>query len=203
MVGRDWTHAGVANLYTSIHKNGYQFLYLSSRAIGQAQYTRDYLQKVEQDSQQLPEGPLLLSPDRLFRAFTREVIQRKPEEFKIACLRDVRRIFKNVNPFFAGFGNRITDALSYRSVDVPPGRIFTIDPKGDVKLELIANFTSSYIQLNESVDQIFPPTQHDMGEYSDFSYWNKMPQVEVDFHQEEDEESVSNHSLEGLKATLY
>jgi phosphatidate phosphatase LPIN len=117
MVGRDWTQEGVANLYTSIHKNGYQFLYLSSRAIGQASYTREYLAKVEQDRRQLPEGPLLLSPDRLVQAFTREVILRKPEEVKIACLRDVKRLFSTkCSPFYAGFGNRITDALSCKTI---------------------------------------------------------------------------------------
>lgn len=35
MVGKDWTHSGVANLYSNIQKNGYKMLYLTSRAIGQ------------------------------------------------------------------------------------------------------------------------------------------------------------------------
>lgn len=35
MVGGDWSHQGVAQLYTNIHKNGYQILYLTARAIGQ------------------------------------------------------------------------------------------------------------------------------------------------------------------------
>lgn len=48
MVGRDWTHPGIANLYTQIHKNGYKLLYLTSRAIGQADSTRSYLQAVKQ-----------------------------------------------------------------------------------------------------------------------------------------------------------
>ncbi|CAG8671876.1 9194_t:CDS:2, partial [Paraglomus occultum] len=47
MIGRDWTHSGVAKLYTDIHNNGYEILYLTSRAIGQADYTRDYLKKWE------------------------------------------------------------------------------------------------------------------------------------------------------------
>ncbi|KAJ3332745.1 hypothetical protein HDU76_013230 [Blyttiomyces sp. JEL0837] len=158
MVGRDWTHAGVASLYTNIRKNGYQILYLTSRAIGQSNYTRDYLNKVEQQSNKLPDGPVIMSPDRLFTAFHREVIQRKPEEFKIQCLRDIKRLFgEEVKPFYAGFGNRITDALSYRSVDVPNSRIFTIDPSGEVKLELISSYKSSYVKLNDIVDQIFPP----------------------------------------------
>ncbi len=92
-------------------------MYLTSRAIGQAESTRDYLAGVAQDQYQLPEGPVLLSPDRLIQAFTREVIQRKPQEFKIQCLKDVKKLFSEVGtPFYAGFGNRITDAMSYRSV---------------------------------------------------------------------------------------
>jgi hypothetical protein len=77
----------------------------------------------------------------------REVIMRKPEVFKMACLRDIAHLFRNRNPFYAGFGNRITDALSYRSVDVPSSRIFTIDSYGEVKLELLelAGYKSSCV----------------------------------------------------------
>jgi hypothetical protein len=35
LVGRDWSHEGVAGLFASIASNGYQFMYLTSRAIGQ------------------------------------------------------------------------------------------------------------------------------------------------------------------------
>jgi len=35
MVGKDWTHTGVANLYHDIGHNGYKIIYLTSRAIGQ------------------------------------------------------------------------------------------------------------------------------------------------------------------------
>jgi phosphatidate phosphatase LPIN len=74
---------------------------------------------------------------------------RKPEIFKMACLRDIQRLFgeKTRNPFYAGFGNRITDALSYRSVNVPSSRIFTIDSTGDVKMELLelAGYKSSFV----------------------------------------------------------
>lgn len=72
---------------------------------------------------------------------------RKPEVFKMACLRDIQRLFHERSPFYAGFGNRITDALSYRSVDVPSSRIFTIDTNGEVKMELLelAGYKSSYV----------------------------------------------------------
>jgi phosphatidate phosphatase LPIN len=74
---------------------------------------------------------------------------RKPELFKMACLRDIQRLFGDSarNPFYAGFGNRITDALSYRSVNVPSARIFTIDSSGEVKMELLelAGYKSSCV----------------------------------------------------------
>jgi phosphatidate phosphatase LPIN len=47
MIGRDWTHVGVAKLYTDIVRNGY---YLTSRAIGQADATRDYPMGIKQNN---------------------------------------------------------------------------------------------------------------------------------------------------------
>ncbi|KAI7904232.1 Lipin/Ned1/Smp2-domain-containing protein [Cokeromyces recurvatus] len=187
MIGKDWTHPGVAQLYTDIANNGYHFIYLTSRAIGQADYTRDYLRKVLQNNYQLPDGPVIMSPDRLFTSFHREVIMRKPEVFKMACLRDIQRLFGGRDPFYAGFGNRITDAISYRSVKVPSSRIFTIDSQGDVKLELLTGFKSSYIHLNDMVDQIFPPINKTVQEeFSDYNFW-KAPMPEIDIPELEEE----------------
>ncbi|KAJ7126377.1 nuclear elongation and deformation protein 1 [Mycena crocata] len=176
MIGRDWTHLGVAKLYTDITRNGYKIMYLTSRAIGQADATRDYLKGIKQNDYQLPEGPVIMSPDRLMASLHREVIMRKPEVFKMACLRDIQRLFGEAsrNPFYAGFGNRITDALSYRSVNVPSSRIFTIDSTGEVKLELLelAGYKSSYIHMTDLVDQMFPPIHRKWTpEYTDFNYW--------------------------------
>lgn len=79
---------------------------------------------------------------------------RKPELFKMACLRDIQRLFDRQaqEAFFAGFGNRITDAMSYRSVGIPAAKIYTIDSTGVVKTELLqaAGHKGSYIQLVRS-----------------------------------------------------
>lgn len=34
------------------------------------------------------------------------MIEKKPEEFKISCLKDIKALFPT-NPFYAGFGNKI------------------------------------------------------------------------------------------------
>ncbi|KAK4702536.1 phosphatidate phosphatase LPIN, partial [Phenoliferia sp. Uapishka_3] len=182
MIGRDWTHLGVAKLYTDIARNGYKMMYLTSRAIGQADTTREYLKGIKQNGFQLPDGPVIMSPDRLMTSLHREVIMRKPEVFKMACLRDIKRLFHERSPFYAGFGNRITDALSYRSVDIPSSRIFTIDTNGEVKMELLelAGYKSSYIHMTDLVDQMFPPINRKTApDFTDFNFW-RAPVMQFD-----------------------
>lgn len=42
----------------------------------------------------------------LFYLF-REVIEKKPEKFKVQCLTDIKNLFyPNTEPFYAAFGNR-------------------------------------------------------------------------------------------------
>jgi phosphatidate phosphatase LPIN len=70
-IGRDWTHVGIANLYTDICNNGYKILYLTARAIGQADTTREYLKTIVQGEYRMPEGPVIMSPDRLMASLHR------------------------------------------------------------------------------------------------------------------------------------
>jgi hypothetical protein len=43
LLSKDWTHTGVAGLFSAIEKNGYKFVYLSSRSISHAGSTRGRL----------------------------------------------------------------------------------------------------------------------------------------------------------------
>lgn len=183
LFGKDWTHPGVATLFTDIKANGYNIIYLTARSVGQADTTRQYLRGIVQDNGvKLPQGPVILSPDRTMAALRREVILKKPEVFKMACLNDIKSLYFHSDqfaepeddertPFYAGFGNRITDAISYRSVKIPSHRIFTINPNGEVHMELLelAGYKSSYLHIGELVDQFFPPIKQVS---SLDSYWN-------------------------------
>ena len=56
-----------------------------------------------------------------------QVIRRKPEEFKIACLLDLRSLWpQEHSPFYAGFGNRDSDHVAYAAAGVPPVRFVVI-----------------------------------------------------------------------------
>lgn len=193
-VGRDWTHCDIAKLYSAIANNGYRFVYLTSRSLGQANITRGYLRSVEQNGRfQLPDGPVIMSPDRLLAALRREVVLRNPQEFKIACLRDIQQLFcppittedgdapanPPGNPFWAGFGNRTNDAHAYTEIGIPPPRIFIVDATGRVAVEpLVDQYSGSYGLLIDLVDQIFPPiikapASPEEESYNDFWYWRR------------------------------
>lgn len=202
MIGRDWTHIGVAKLYTDIVANGYNILYLTSRSVGQADTTRAYLNGVSQEGYKLPRGPVIMSPDRTVAALRREIYLRKPEVFKMGCLRDILNLFgRKANPFYAGFGNRLTDALSYRSVNIPSTRIFTINSNAEVSLDLLSlnKYKSSYVTMREVVDHFFPPVGLlVMGggeQFTDFNYWRSAP-LDINDFSASDSEDGSTRSRE-------
>ncbi len=238
-IGRDWTHPGVAKLYTDIASNGYNFLYLTSRSVGQADTTRNYLDGVVQEGYKLPKGPVILSPDRTIAALRREVYLRKPELFKMACLRDIMSLFaghggstnvtesadaglhirsgstaglgtnrgKGGSPFYAGFGNRLTDALSYRSVNIPSTRIFTINSMSEISLDLLSlnNYKTAYGTMREIVDHYFPPigllVKGGGEDFTDFNYWREKPLDIVDFtdsESEDEDDSIQDALLSRL-----
>ncbi|RXM37058.1 Myomesin-1 [Acipenser ruthenus] len=185
-LGKDWTHQGIAKLYHSVHKNGYKFLYCSARAIGMADMTRGYLQWVNDRGTILPCGPLMLSPSSLFSAFHREVIEKKPEKFKIECLTDIKNLFQlNKHPFYAAFGNRPNDVFAYKQVGVPVCRIFTVNPKGELIQEQTKGNKSSYSRLSVLVEHVFPLLNKEQSsafafpEFSSFCYWRE-PILEID-----------------------
>ncbi|PBP20286.1 nuclear elongation and deformation protein [Diplocarpon rosae] len=202
MVGRDWTHIGVAKLYTDIVNNGYNIMYLTSRSVGLADTTRAYLNGVVQENYRLPKGPTLMSPDRTVAALRRELYIRKPEVFKMACLRDIKNLFgPDRTPFCAGFGNRLTDALSYRSVSIPSNRIFTINSYAEVSLDLVNlnKLRYSYINMREVVDHYFPPVSTLVKgggeEYTDFTYWRE-PVLDIDEFSDSDSEEKEGEEEE-------
>lgn len=175
-VGRDWTHNGVAALFTRIVKNGYRMLYLTSRSLGQSSGTRSYLRAIDQDSFRLPEGPVIHSPDGLFRALYREVIVKRPEEFKIHCLSTIQGLFGGANPFLAGFGNRVSDAYTYKVLGIPNNRIYTINRDGQLIAEYTQSLVGTYHTMNEFIDSIFPSlnageTGENDHRFSDFAWW--------------------------------
>ena len=101
-----------------------------------------------------------MSPDGLFTSLKREVIERKPHLLKIPVLSELKNLFpQNTTPFFAGFGNRETDGVAYRYVNIPLNNIFIIDTSSKV-LRLGETQKTSYKLIADKVDEIFPSIQN-------------------------------------------
>ncbi|KAL5705765.1 phosphatidate phosphatase [Ranunculus cassubicifolius] len=181
LVGKDWSHIGVTHLFSAIKENGYQLLFLSARAISQAHLTRQFLYNLKQDGKTLPDGPVVISPDGLFPSLFREVIRRAPHEFKIACLQDIRALFPpDHNPFYAGFGNRITDEISYLKLGIPKGKIFTINARGEIAVN--SRFDrKSYTSLHALVDGMFPARRSaEQEDFNSYNYWRiPLPDIQL------------------------
>lgn len=298
-VGKDWTHCGVARLYNKIVKNGYKIVYLSNRAMSMYRRTRAYLEKVDQEGDKLPEGPIMLAPRGIFRSLYCEV-RNESHVFKIGILKEIRELFrvrdesgsgeyvssgdedsseyvssdsgnnsgnnsgsdsgdresvsgryingdvrrhgrrrksglssgtsktsktssranststvnttytanstnssnssitanspitanssstasdeKEANPFFAGFGNKISDLLAYKLSGIAKQNIFIIEPHRKGKDDLTATssslFLSSYLTLNHFANTIFPEVREGRGDgYDDYSYFGGMERL--------------------------
>jgi phosphatidate phosphatase LPIN len=99
--------------------------------------------------------------------------------FKIAVLREIKQLFmepdSDESPYYAGFGNKDTDALAYTSVGMKKNRVYIINPKGDI-YQPTSKTIWSYPKLNESVDEMFPfvdESQIQHYDYNDAKYWKR------------------------------
>ncbi|EPQ08414.1 Phosphatidate phosphatase LPIN1 [Myotis brandtii] len=118
---------------------------------------------------------------KLYHKVSQEVIEKKPEKFKVQCLTDIRNLFfPNTEPFYAAFGNRPADVYSYKQVGVSLNRIFTVNPKGELVQEHAKTNISSYVRLCEVVDHVFPLLKRSHSSdfpcsdtFSDFTFWRE------------------------------
>ncbi|OAG30438.1 phosphatidate phosphatase LPIN [Nematocida displodere] len=173
-MGKDWTHSNIAALYGRIIENGYKIVYLSSRPIGHIGMTKEYLERVIQNNQYLPKGPVILFPGKLLSAIYREVVL-GPEEFKIAAISEIKEIAAS-GDVFSGFGNKESDRMAYTMCDVDPSKIFIVNPLGEITTGAKGLVKLSHQSLYEMANGIFPPVKHALPsisqKYIGDTWWN-------------------------------
>lgn len=150
----DWKHPGVVELYSKIWEQGYTMVYLTNRAIGQSDMTRQYIYSLTENQYKMPVGPILLQVESLLNAFQTEVITGQPEVNKIALLSRIRGLFQT-NPFVAGFGNKAWDILSYKALNIDPNMIFNVDEESNLVIEG-SGLKTSYREIIDNINDIFP-----------------------------------------------
>jgi len=153
----DWSQKDIVKLYTDIQNNGYKIVYLTARAIGEADATRNYITTLKQDGVNLPDGPIFMSPDDLVKAFLRELYYKEPHKFKIACLKNIKSLFlEEQQPIVAGFGNRDTDAISYNTIGIKNELIFIVNPQGEIYRYSVVGNNTNYLSIDQEVANLFP-----------------------------------------------
>ena len=156
-IGKDWTHPGLARLYQTISQQNINFIYMSSRPIGEANYTRNYLRGIEQDGIKIPSGPLITCPRTLFPAISMELIKREPHIFKISAIRTIFQLFdSDKSPFVFGFGNKKTDVMAYTANNmIPTDQVFLFDKQHKVSDHDGKPLYSSIDELQTQILSIF------------------------------------------------
>lgn len=116
--------------------------------------TRNFLGNVKQNSNTLPKGPILLNPNQLFSAFQTECIYKRFDE-KLISLENIRSLFgPENNPFYAGFGNRLNDANTYKMIKIDYRKIFIVNSNGE--MNEIDERKLSYSILLNNIGDYFP-----------------------------------------------
>ncbi|TMW64655.1 hypothetical protein Poli38472_011535 [Pythium oligandrum] len=150
-------HRGALDFYARAARNGYRIVYLTGRGLSQADLIHDMLRSSDKSKLSLPNGPVLLSPERLLETSPDD--QAVTKDFKVDALNGIRALFPtDVNPFYAAFGKTYADSAVFTQAGVFPGKVFLVD-EGDGRLrhQSIINFKESYSSLLDMVDKMFPP----------------------------------------------
>lgn len=244
-MGKDWSHCGVAELFTKIKEQNYKYIYLTTRPISMYNRTKNMIKNIKQDDFIMPDGPCVLSPTSMIKSLMREM-NNKGYIFKVQYLVEIRKCFKcdcmeklnyskekkkssrienrcdyyknridfkrntinddsvincpncggyreireNNNPLYSGFGNKLSDLISYTAVGMSRNRIFIINSNGkfnqkeDKISKMIINGSNipnqrnehSYVALNNFAVHIFPFVRGDQNAYYDYYYFRNMMQ---------------------------
>ena len=155
-LGIEWYHDNVIELINKLYNNGYKIIYLTARAIFQSEATHDFLYNLTQNKMQLPKGPIIMDPDGVFSSFKKGILQKQTHLIKILSLLEIKNLFDdNEQHFFAGFGNKETDAIAYRYLGIELKNIFIINTSSKIN-QLGEKNKTSYDELCQKCDNIFP-----------------------------------------------
>lgn len=156
IIGKNWYHDNIVDLLSSIAENGYKIIYLSARPFFECDITRNVIKTLNQNQKLMPPGPLIVNPVNFLNAFQVEIIDKTPDEFKISFLNEVKFLFDGINPFYAGFGDKITDVNTYASIGIKKSLIFIVNEFGYVNFDPKLKDQLTYKAIVENINKFFP-----------------------------------------------
>lgn len=155
--GIDWTHKYIAKLYSHIENNGYKMLYVTARTMYMQSSTKNSLNSINQNGFSMPIGPVMMNDNGYIDSIKTEIIDKVPQEFKIECLFNILNLFpSDVEPYYAGFGNKPTDKFAYEKVGINPAKIYIINEKGEISRNTNTNCKTNFLLMDDQINELFP-----------------------------------------------
>ena len=156
-LGIDWTHKYIAKLYSHIANNGYKMLYLTARTMYMQSSTKNSLNSINQNGFNMPMGPIMMNDSGYIDSIKTEIIDKVPQEFKIECLFNILKLFpSDVDPFYAGIGNKPSDKFAYEKVGINPSKIYIINERGEISTENNTNNKTNFLLMDKNINELFP-----------------------------------------------
>jgi phosphatidate phosphatase LPIN len=132
-------HVGICQILSRLSSSS-QVIYVTSRPIGLATQTRQFLSGLKQGNETLPDGPLLGFGGNLPQVLLMELVSKSTQRFKANKLwQQVVQPFRKATNndldspvFIAGFGNNFMDVQSYHAVGMDLDRIFKISKRSQI-----------------------------------------------------------------------
>ena len=194
--GIDWTHKYIAKLYSHIVKNGYKMLYVTARTMYMQKSTKNSLNNINQDGYSMPEGPMMMNESGYVDAIKTEIIDKVSQKFKIECLLNLLKLFPNdVEPFYAGFGNKPSDKIAYEKIGIDSGKIYIINEKGEVARNFRTKCKTNFLLMDEQIDELFPYVYNNGYNsifYSDNIYSSYMPNINTIIDKKELDDEIKD-----------
>ena len=156
-LGIDWTHKYIAKLYSHIANNGYKMLYLTARTMYMQSSTKNSLNSINQNGFNMPMGPIMMNDSGYIDSIKTEIIDKVPQEFKIECLFNILKLFpSDVDPFYAGIGNKPSDKFAYEKVGINPSKIYIVNERGEISTENNTNNKTNFLLMDKNINELFP-----------------------------------------------
>ena len=115
--------------------------------------TKNSLNSINQNGFNMPMGPIMMNDSGYIDSIKTEIIDKVPQEFKIECLFNILKLFpSDVDPFYAGIGNKPSDKFAYEKVGINPSKIYIVNERGEISTENNTNNKTNFLLMDKNIN---------------------------------------------------
>ena len=99
----------------------------------------------------------------------------------------------DVEPFYAGIGNKPSDKIAYEKVGINPAKIYIINEKGEISINNNCLFKTNFLLMDEQINDLFPYVNdngYNSSFYSDNVIYRYSPNMNTLIDEKEMEDEI-------------